>query len=118
MGERKPFPSMTDKEVAHVIGVAISHGKSDPRVNISKDYQFDITTFRDVDINQDSINCIYESAIQFNGTASADQIDPVSKVTSKVRLSIGGTAFFAKDIANDTCLMRVSLQNIKIINQF
>lgn len=85
------------------------------RVNIS-DYEFEVSSFTEIDLNPKSIHESDKDEYQFNGKAKVSQTDPASKVPCKnVSVAFAGVAFFVWDM-NGTCvIMKIAIDHIKQI---
>ena len=102
------------EELASQIEVFLKkHAPNRKRVQ-SNDYAFEILGLDDVAIPSPSINLLPDEAVQFNGDATARQIDSASKVITKSKITFHGVAFFAEDVQGENNLLRVSLDQIKL----
>ena len=87
------------------------------RKTISIDgYAFEINGIYDIDIPVKSINILPDGSVQFNGNARVLLQDPSSKISNDVKVIFCGVAFFVTDVHGDTCLLRVSIDQMKQSN--
>lgn len=102
------------EELASQIEVFLKKHAPDRRRVQSNDYAFEILGLDDIIIPSSSINVLPDEAVQFNGNATARQIDGTSKVITKSKIMFHGVAFFAEDVQGDNNLLKVSLDQIKL----
>lgn len=111
-GKRKKM-SDNPKELATIIAAFLNkHGGNRKKLPISG-YDFEVKGIYNIDISVKSISILPNESVQFYGSASVNQYDAASKVTTDVKVNFNGVAFFVTDVQGDESLYHVSIDQMK-----
>lgn len=102
------------EELSKIIAAFLNkHGANRRMIHIDG-YEFQVKGFTNVVIPSESINDLPNESIQFIGSAMIKQYDTASTVSTVEDVIFHGVAFFAKDVEGDDCLLKVSIDQIKL----